>query len=110
MMIGVDHKVIVMVQMIPLSEKVLLVHVSPCSPLGNPRDITFAVNIYLAYFIWEELELPPPAKPLDMVFVLERGVLSAIFRRKMEGMKIKEVWLRLVLPMPHGGSTVLVKK
>lgn len=76
MMYGDDHKVIVIVQMIPLSEKVMLNHVSPCSPLGNPRDITFAVNIYLVYFIQEEMGLPPLEKPLDMVFVLEHGVLS----------------------------------
>lgn len=37
-----------------------------------------------------------------MVFVLERRVLSAIFERKMEGIRMKEMRSMLVLPGSYG--------
>lgn len=59
--------------MVSLSE--MVTPASPCSLLGTPGDVTFAASTFLAYLLWEELELPPAAKPPNMVFVFERRVL-----------------------------------
>lgn len=58
-----------------LLKKLMLTHIFPCAHPGRARDIIFATSICLAYFLREKLELPPPAKPLAMVFVLDRRVL-----------------------------------
>lgn len=107
-----DHKVIIMrvdSDGIPV-KKYDINFYSPRSPMRKPGDITFVASTCLAYIPWEELELPPQTKPLEIVFVLERRVLSAIFRREMEGTILKEVWLKLVLSGPTVGATVLVQK
>lgn len=44
-------------------EKVMLTYVSPQSPMGKPRDITFIASTCLAYFLREKLKLPPPTIP-----------------------------------------------
>lgn len=72
-------------------------HASLCSLLAKLEDITFAVNIYLAYFLWEELELPSPAKPPTAVLTMDIRVLFDIFEGKMEEMMMNKVFPRLVL-------------
>lgn len=37
---------------------------SPCSSLGKLEDIMFVTSTFLAYFLREKLEIPPPTKPL----------------------------------------------
>lgn len=93
-----------------LSKKVMLTLNSHRSPLGILGDITFVASTCLAYFLWEDLEVPPPAKPPTMVFVSERRVLTHIFVKKMEGMKKKKVWPILVFQSLTVGVVVLVKK
>lgn len=66
-------------------EKVMSFHDSPCSQLENPRNITFMLSTCLAYFLREELELPPPAKPVATMLTLECSVLSAIFCGRQRG-------------------------
>lgn len=44
-------------------------------PFGEPRNMMFVVNTCLCYFLYEELELSPPAKPPTMVLSLEQGAL-----------------------------------
>lgn len=74
----------------------------PLHALGKPRDITFFASTCLAYLLREELELPPPVKPPNIVFVSKHRVLLVIFIGKMERFLVKEVWPRLFLPEPHG--------
>lgn len=52
------------------SEKVTLTSISPWVFWGKSWDITFVAKIWLAYFLRENLELPPPEKPPTRVFVL----------------------------------------
>lgn len=66
--------------MASLLEKVMLSPGSLWSTLENPGDIMFVISTFLAYFLREELELPPPAKPLAMELTTEYGVLLAIFK------------------------------
>lgn len=61
--------------MVSLLEKMMLAHVFPHFLIGIPGDVTFATSICFAYFLWDELELPPSAKHPTMVFILEHGVL-----------------------------------
>lgn len=78
--------------------------------MRKPGDITYVASTCLAYIPWEELELPPQMNSLDIVFVLECRVLSAIFKREMEEIILKEVWLKLVLSGPTVDATILVQK
>lgn len=44
-----------------------------------PGDITFLVSKCLVYFLWEELELHPSAKPQTIVLTVEYGYLFCRF-------------------------------
>lgn len=56
--------------------------------LGKTCNITFSANTYLAYFLLDDLDLPPLEKPPTMVFVLYVMVLSVIFSEKIEGVRV----------------------
>lgn len=45
-----------------------------------------------------------------MVFVLDYRVSLTIFRRKIEGSRMIEVWPRLVLPVTHNGRLCIGQK
>lgn len=56
-----------------------------CMALEMYGDITLAVSIFMAYFLWEELELPPSMEPMTMVLTVKLGSFLNIFERNGEG-------------------------
>lgn len=51
-----------------------------CMDLENPGDITVAFRTHLAYFLYEDLEVPPSMKPPTMVLTMKLGSFLIVLK------------------------------
>lgn len=69
------------------------------------QELTLHTSVRISH-----LKLTSPAKPPTILFLLENGVLSAIFRRNMEEVRIKEVFPSQFYQGRTVDATVLIQK